>query len=93
MSICQTLHCLLLASLWLNTVMHKQTGPAEKLWVCLLACSLTETDAWELCGSPSQSFQLGTACGISSLFQLFTCTVPQATGVTGMSRLEKHLHL
>ena len=71
MSIC--LHCLLLTSLWLNTVMHKQTlmaGPAEKLGVCLLACSLTETDAWELCGSPSQSFQLGTACQliISTLY-------------------------
>lgn len=51
-SICQSLLCLLLASLWLNSAMQKQTlsGPAKKLGVLFLARSLIETAAWELCG-------------------------------------------
>lgn len=46
-SICQSLLCLLLASLWLNSAMQKQTlsGPAKKLGVLFLACSLIETAA------------------------------------------------
>lgn len=64
--------------------MHKQTrmsGPAEKLGVLLLACSLTETAARELCGSPPQGFQLGTVCLIFLLFQLCTCAESQTIGM------------
>lgn len=46
-SICQSLLCLLWASLWLNSAMQKQTlsGPTKKLGVLFLACSLIETAA------------------------------------------------
>lgn len=57
--------------------MHKQilmSGPAEKLRILSLACSVTETAAPELCGSPSQGFQMGKVCVISSLFQLCSLT-------------------
>lgn len=94
-SICRSLHCLLLAYPWLNTAMHKQTlsGPAKKLGVLFLACSLTETAACELCGSPSKSFQLRTVCLFSLLFQLCTCAESQATGVISTGTLCQNIHI
>lgn len=95
-SICQSLLCLLLASLWLNFAMQKQTlsGPAKKLGVLFLACSLIETAAWELCGVfPPQSFQLRTVCSYSSLSRVCTCAESQAAGVSPANTLPKHARL
>lgn len=95
MSICQTVHCLLWASLWLNCDAQTSTD----VWTCWKAlvlsppCSLTETDARELCSSPSQGFQLGTACRISSLSQHCTCVQSQLIVMYEQGRAFLYIHI